>query len=254
MFIAMETSMLKMFFTLFRGSVAAAEEELVDRSALLILDQQIRDSAAAIDRGKRALALAIAQDEAEGKRLEATLSRIADLEERTAAALEAGREDLASEAAETIATLEADRDAIREARATFGVEISRLRSSVANATRRLTDLERGRRIAQAAEAVRRLRVGPAGHAGSADLADAEATLRRLRERQAEEAAADAALRSLDQEGGPTNVAQKLEAAGFGKRTRPTAADVLERLLRRNAAAAPAPGAPIGPAAHAAPPA
>src|SRR5262245_28512207 len=117
-----ETPMFKLFYTLVRGSVAAAEEELVDRSALLILDQQIRDSAAAIERGKRALALAIAQDEAEGKRLEATLSRIADLEERTAAALAAGREDLAAEAAETIATLEADRDAIREARTTFGVE------------------------------------------------------------------------------------------------------------------------------------
>ncbi|HKA73876.1 MAG TPA: PspA/IM30 family protein, partial [Xanthobacteraceae bacterium] len=35
--------MLKTFFTLFRGSIAGAEEELVDRSALLILDQQIRD-------------------------------------------------------------------------------------------------------------------------------------------------------------------------------------------------------------------
>src|SRR5262245_1822708 len=129
------TPMRKTFFTMFRCFVAAAEEELVDRSALLILGQQIRDSAAAIERGKRALALAIAQDEAEGKRLDATLSRIADLEERTAAALAAGREDLAGEAAETIATLEADRDAIREARATFGVEISRLRGSVANATR-----------------------------------------------------------------------------------------------------------------------
>jgi len=228
----METPMFKTFFTLVRGSVAAAEEELVDRSALLILDQQIRDAAAAIERGKRALALAIAQDEAEGKRLEATLARIADLEERTAAALVAGREDLAGEAAETIATLEADRDAIRDARATFGAEISRLRNSVANATRRLTDLERGRRIAQAAEAVRRLKVGPAGQAGSADLADAEATLRRLRERQAEEAAADAALRALDQEGGPATVADKLEAAGFGRRRRPTAADVLERLRQK----------------------
>ena len=102
--------MLKTVFTLIRGSVAAAEEELADRSALLVLDQQIRDSAAAIERGKRALALAIAQDEAEGKRLENTNARIADLEERAVAALAAGREDLAGEGAEAIAVLEADRD------------------------------------------------------------------------------------------------------------------------------------------------
>jgi phage shock protein A len=234
-----EMTMIKTFLTLVRGSVAAAEEELVDRSALLILDQQIRDSAAAIERSKRALALAIAQDEAEAKRLESTLQRIADLEERAAAALAAGREDLAGEAAETIAALEADRDAIRAARATFGGEISRLRFAVNNAGRRLTDLERGRRIAQAAEAVRRLKVSAAGQVGSADLADAEATLRRLRERQAEEAAVDAAMQSLDTASAPVGVADKLEAAGFGKRTRPTAADVLERLRQRNAAATPA---------------
>lgn len=229
--------MFKTFLTLLRGQVAAAEGDLLDRSALLILDQQIRDAAAAIERGKRALALAIAQDEAEAKRFEATLSRIADLEERTAAALAGGREDLAAEAAETIAALEADRDAIREARATYGGEIARLRRAVGEATRRLGDLERGRRIAQAADAVRRLKLGPAGHAGSADLAEAEATLRRLRERQMEDAATDAALQSLGQETGPAGVADKLEAAGFGKRTRPTAADVLERLRRRNAAPA-----------------
>src|SRR6201995_2541874 len=115
--------MIKSFWTLVRGTVYAAEQEAVDRSALLVLDQQIRDAAAGIDRAKRALAIAIAQDEAEGKRLDTTLTRIADLEERTLAARNGGRDELASEAAETIAMLEADRDAIREARATFSREI-----------------------------------------------------------------------------------------------------------------------------------
>ena len=59
-----------------RGAAFRAEEEFVDRSALLVLDQQIRDAAAGIERAKRALAVAIAQDEAEGKRLETTLTRI----------------------------------------------------------------------------------------------------------------------------------------------------------------------------------
>src|SRR3712207_5047214 len=108
MFISEEPTMIKTVLTLVRGAAAAAEEELTDRSALMILDQQIRDATAAIERSKRALALAIAQDEAEGKRLEATLARIADLEMRTVAALTAGREDLAQEAAEAIALMEAD--------------------------------------------------------------------------------------------------------------------------------------------------
>jgi phage shock protein A len=225
--------MFKTLFTLMRGVAASAEEEFADRSALLILTQQIRDAAAAIDHGKRALALAIAQDEAEGKRLEATLKRIADLEERAVAALGGGREDLAGEAAEAIAVLEADRDALREARAAFAGEIAKLKASVAQAGQRLAELERGRRIALAAESVRRLKtnVGRSG-VGASSLAEAEATLKRLRERQAEDAAASAALDSLDADAAPAAVAERLESAGFGKRTRPTAADVLARLRRQ----------------------
>jgi phage shock protein A len=236
-----ETDMLKTIITLVRGAAFRAEEEFADRSALLILDQQIRDSAAGIERAKRALAIAIAQDDAEGKRLETTLARIADLEERAVAALNGSREELANEAAEAIAVMEADRDSIREARATFAREISGLKATVRKSSQRLSELERGRRIAQAAESVRRLKTGSglATPSGSAALADAEATLRRLREKQAEDAAATNAYEALDNEPNPASIAGRLEAAGFGKRTHPTAASVLERLKTKAATPAPA---------------
>src|SRR5690349_4451841 len=208
--IAVENAMLKTIVTLVRGATFRAEEEFVDRSALLILDQQIRDAAAGIERAKRALAIAIAQDEAEGKRLETTLARIADLEERTVAALNGGREELANEAAEAIAVMEADRDSIREARATFAREIAGLKATVRKSGQRLGELERGRRIAQAAESVRRLKTGGVP-TGNAVLADAETTLRRLRERQVEETAAAAAFDALDVEANPAGIAERLEA-------------------------------------------
>jgi phage shock protein A len=224
--------MIKTIVTLIRGAAAAAEEEVTDRSALLILDQQIRDAAAGIERSKRVLAIAIAQDEAEGKRLAATLTRIADLEERAVAALAANREDLAGEAAEAVAVMEADRDSIRAARATFAAESTKLKATVATASRRLSELERGRRIAHAAESVRRLKTGSPVAGSAAALADAEVTLHRLRERQFEAQAADAAMDAFDLTTAPVTVADKLEAAGFGKQTRPTAASVLERLRRQ----------------------
>src|SRR2546430_7965892 len=114
-----ELQMFKTVLTLFRGSVAAAGEQLEDRTALLILDQQMRDAAAAVERGKRTLALAIAQDQQEGRKLEATVARIADIETRAVAALDGGREDLAKDAAEAIADPEADRDAPVPARPPF---------------------------------------------------------------------------------------------------------------------------------------
>src|SRR6266446_605895 len=128
-----ELPMFKTVLTLFRGSVAAAGEELEGRNALLILDQQMRDAATAVERAKRTLALAIAQDQQEGRRLDATNARIADLEIRATAALEV------------------DRDAAMTARTLFAAEISRLKRHVASAEARINELDRGRRIARASE-------------------------------------------------------------------------------------------------------
>ena len=231
--------MFKTVLTLFRGSVAAAGEELEDRSALLILDQQMRDAAAAVERSKRSLALAIAGDQQEGRRLDATNARIADLEVRATAALDGGREDLAREAAQAIANLEVDRDAAMTARTLFASEITRMKRQVANAEARITELDRGRRIARAAEAVRALRRGgiEAARPYESTLPEAENTLKRLRERQIEAQAASDALIELDAATGPLATAEKLAEQGFGPRLKSTADDVLARLNAKRTQAA-----------------
>lgn len=231
--------MIKTVLTLFRGSVAAAGEELEDRTALLILDQQMRDAAAAVDRSKRTLALAIASDQQEGRRLETTNARIADLEARATAALEGGREDLAREAAQAIANLEAERDAAMTARTLFAAEITRLKRHVASAEARINELDRGRRIARASEAVRSLRRSgiEAARPYESTLPEAEATLKRLRDRQTEAHAADEALIEIDAASGPLATAEKLAEQGFGPRMRSTADDVLARLKARRAPSA-----------------
>ncbi|MCC8963439.1 MULTISPECIES: PspA/IM30 family protein [Bradyrhizobium] len=231
--------MFKTVLTIFRGSVAAAEEELQDRTALVVLDQQMRDAAAAVDRSKRTLALAIAGDAQEGRRLEATNARIADLEVRASAALEGGREDLAREAAQAIANLEAERDAAMTARTLFATEITRLKRHVANAEARIAELDRGRRLARASEAVRSLRRSgiEAARPYESTLPEAEATLKRLRERQMEIQAADDALFEIDTASGPLATAEKLAEQGFGPRMKSTADDVLARLKAKRPNAA-----------------
>src|SRR6266702_3593079 len=223
--------MFKTVLTLFRGSVATAEEELEGRNALLILDQQMRAAASAVERAKRTLALAIAQDQQEGRRLDTTNARIADLEARATAALDGGREDLAREAAQAIANLAADRDAAMTARALFATEITRLKRHVSSAEARITELDRGRRIARASEAVRTLRRGgiEAARPYESTLPEAERTLKRLRERQLEAQAADQALTEIDAANGPLATAEKLAEQGFGPRLKSPADDVLARL-------------------------
>lgn len=225
--------MLKMFLTFIRGGAAIAEERFADRNELLILDQQLRDAGGAFERAKKALAVAIAQDQQESARLVATEARIADLELRVGAALVAGDDGLAREGAEAIAALEADRDAAANAQALFAAEIVRLRRHVGQAQARIAELDRGRRLARASEAVRDMRRGrvETGPPHEATLAEAERTLQRLRQRQTEAEAADLALEELDG-AAAASVTEKLAARGFGPRLRASAEDVLERLRAR----------------------
>lgn len=230
--------MIKMLMTLFRGGVAEVGEELADRHALTILDQQLRDAGAAFERAKRALALAIAQDRQEILRLATAATRIAELEQRVTAALAAGDEMMAREGAEAIATLEADRAAAHAAQTLFATEILRLRRHVAQAQGRIAELDRGRRLARASEAVRDMRRGRTEPAKphEATLAEAEQTLKRLRERQVEAEAADRALDELD-DAAAASISEKLAANGYGPRLRATADEVLDRLRARTAATA-----------------
>jgi phage shock protein A len=152
------------------------------------------------------------------------------------AALGGGREDLARAAAEEIAGFEAERAPSEKARAVFAAEIARLRRAVATATGRVGELERGRRVARAAEAARQLRKGrtETTSLNENSLAEAERTLERLRERQGEAEAADAALDELDGAARSASLAERLADEVFGPRLRPSAADVLARLKARSA--------------------
>jgi phage shock protein A len=204
----------------------------------------MRDATGALDRAKKALAIAIAQESQEQQRQDVTLARIADLETRAVAAIEAGREELATEAAEVIATIEAERDASLTARTLFAAEITKMKGHVLRQQMRLSQLERGRRIARAAEAVRVARRGRVEGASifTGTLAEAEATLARLREHQVEADAAEVAFDGLDAATGPGAVAEKLSAEGFGPRLKPNAADVLARLRERAGRGKPEAGA------------
>ena len=117
------------------------------------------------------------------------------------------------------------------ARALFASEITRLRRHVANAQARITELDRGRRVARASEAVRALRRSgiEAASPYESTLPEAGNTLRLLRERQMEARAADEALVEIDAASGPLATAEKLAEQGFGPRLKSTADDVLARL-------------------------
>jgi phage shock protein A len=214
--------MYKQMIALFRGETHDAIAHITERHAMTILDQQIRDSGAAIAQARRSLAMAMAEDGQEAARLAALAARISGLGERALAAIAAGREDLALLAAEGIAELETDQESATQARAMFGAEITRLKTRLRETERRFAALHRGRRLARVGEAVRRSR----NFSGALGISDAEATLAALVQGQSLQAAADAALEDVTT--APMTIELRLGEAGFGP-TSPNAENVLARL-------------------------
>jgi phage shock protein A len=214
---------------LMRGAIADNAQALHDANAVTILRQQIRDAAGALATARRELAVAMAYHAAEARALDAVGARIDTLSDGARRALADGREDLGSEAAVHIAALEDERSDRRAAAARFAAEIERLKRLVGQGGERLRDLDRGLQTARTTEALRRAglegRRVTALSAGA--LGEAERTLARLREAQAAEADAAAALANLEAEAA-SGIEADLDAAGYGRpRTDPRA--VLDRL-------------------------
>lgn len=228
--------MFNLILSLLRGRAHEAEQAFADRHAVPILAQQIRDGALKIQSARRAVAVAIAQNEQEKKQYAAILDRITDLETRTLAALQKDKTALAHEAAEAIAYLEAERDASQAAQAQFASAIGKLKGTVRAAEARLQDLRRGVRLARATEKAQKLDAAGVGQ-GLAVLADAEETLLRLRTRQTQNETTAAALKEMEGVISPARIIEKLADSGCGAPLRASADDVLSRLRHRMNSAA-----------------
>jgi len=223
--------MFKQIVTLFRGVIVETGEEFTDRHALPLLKQQIRDCALAVSASRRAVAIAIAQNEQEVIQQQRLINQIKDLEHRTIEALEHGKNDLAREAAESIALLEAERETSAEALARFTTEINRLKGIVRIAEIKLKDLQRGQRLATATHQTQKLREAHPD-SGLSALRDAEETLNRLQIRQRQIDVTEAAIADMEQFGDPSSIIEKLADAGCGDPLKASADDVLNRLKKQ----------------------
>ena len=223
--------MFKQFVTLVRGRVHDAADEVAEAHALSILRQQIRDCAAAIDAARRSAALATAQLDQETRHHAGLVEQIARLETRTMSALEQGKVELAREGAEVIARIENDREASEVAQRSFTAEIAKLKSTIRASETRLRDLERGQRLAVAAQNTLRLRQTHPSMPSST-LKEAEETLGRLRARQKLEEVSEAALADMEVTWCPQGLEDRLAEAGCGPAIGARTEDVLARLRER----------------------
>lgn len=231
--------MLKVITTLIRGAAAEAEESVFDAHAIRILEQHLRDAAAALELSKRELACAMAYQAGEERAIGALEVRTGELEDSARKALVAGREELAVEAAAVIAANENEKAERQAARDRFDADVRRLRQLADNGRARLADLKRGLELARAQDGLRR--AGANGRraltAGTGALREAEATLVRIRTLQSRDDDVSAALDELDRQSSSRDLNERMRDAGFTKEPAVKAGDVLARMKAEIAAKA-----------------
>jgi phage shock protein A len=183
------------------------------------LDRAMEAAGKAHVAARRALAVAIAEEERELRRREVLVGKLADLERRAVEALRGGHDDLAAQAAETIAALETETAASTQASARFAAEVTLARRDVDAQRRRLADLDRGRRLARVGVAL-----NSAPRHGIDALTAAETALAKLEVDNHD-------ARAIREELAPPTdrLIEQMADLGFGAPTRVRASDVMERL-------------------------
>lgn len=213
--------------TLLKGSQARANDRMRDHFAIDLIDQKIRDADGSLKAAKATLASLIMRHRTEGKQIEALDKRIIDLTSRAKAALDDGREDMATEAAIAIAKMENEGTLRCETTNRLEAKITRLRNSVETAHRRIIDLKQSAISAKAVQAEYKMQARMAPGTENS-FEEAEELIARVMGRE-DPFEQGEVLRDINAALKHENIGDRLADEGYGPATKSTAADVLARL-------------------------
>ena len=221
--------MWKTAITILRGRQDRRERAMETANAAVIIERKVTEAETAHGSAKRALASLIVKIESEERALAVLESRLSDLTERTRAALDAGKDDLARDAASLVAQLENEREVRERTLATSRAKAERLRLSVERVHRQVIDLRQGLITARSVELERRALGGAASSmSAGAAIREGEAVLRRLLDSE-DPVALDETLDRIEDDLSGRSTEESLAEAGFGAPLRVRADDVLDRL-------------------------
>lgn len=219
--------MFQTLSTLFRARAAEAEETLIDRNAVTLLAQHLRDAKAEIARSRAAIARLMAKETERGRSLDRLSEDILKREREAKAAMEADQDDLAADLAEAILALEDRKAAEEDAQRALARRIAEARGRLAESERRFGDLTDQLRAAREASLARL----PAGvtvpTASALDRAvETAATLKARDERLAD---LEDAYRRMDDEAPEPSLDARVAAAGLDKEKEARRAALMKRL-------------------------
>ncbi|MEL7464972.1 MAG: PspA/IM30 family protein [Pseudomonadota bacterium] len=212
--------------TLFRARAAEAEETLIDRNAVTLLAQHLRDAKAEIARARAAVARLMAREAERGRALDRLAEDILKREREATAAMEAGREDLAADLADAILAMEDRKAAEETAQRDLARRVAEARERLAENEARLADLADQLRAARDASLARI----PQGAAPTASALDrAVETAEALKARDARLEDLEDAYRRMDAETPANSLDARVEDAGLDKEKEARRAALMKRL-------------------------
>lgn len=209
-------SILAKIFTLLRGTTTEAGQAVVDKNAIRILDQELRDSTTELAKSKEALTRVMAQRQLSANRGSALLAKRKEYEGYVQGALAKNDENLAREVAVKLSDVE--RDLQGEATNVQGLDtsITSLKTAIRNTETQLTRLKQQINTVKATEAVQRAQSAvSARHSGAnSKIGTALDSLERIKQRQEEQGARMEAAQQLEHETGDGDLQARLKHAGL----------------------------------------
>jgi len=178
--------MWKQLVTLLRGSAHEAGQSVVDKRALVILDQQIRDAHAAQGKARDDLATLTAKRRLIEKDTEALTAQRSKYEASARAAMERGDMDLAREVAERLATIESEQATKAPQIADLRSAEDRIRGIIKQSDSKIQALAREVEVVRANESVQKAQASVAASYGGtiSSMGSAADSLKRIKEQQA----------------------------------------------------------------------
>lgn len=231
-------SLWNKIFTVFRGAATEAGEAIIDKNAIRILDQEIRDSSEALRRSRDDLAKMMAQRKLAADKVKPKQEKINEYTGFIEQLLARGDETLAREVAEKLAVLESDGIQELETIKQYDTNIDVLKKAIIKAETTITRLKQQVDAVKATENVQRAQAAIAArHSGTnSALRTAADSLERIKAKQLENAARIDASAELEQLDGDHDLKAKLASAGLLE-DRSSADAVLARFKGKYAAIA-----------------
>lgn len=221
---------LKKLLTVIRGGATEVGEAIVDTQALRILDQEIRDAENALAQARQELVRIMGQHKVATQKCGEMAAKISDLEAKAMKALDAGREDLATEVAEAIAHLTTQHDAEKQLTSEFSSSANSMRQTIDKAEKQIRELRQQADLVKARDSVQKAqsKAQTAATGAQGNVGNAASTLERLKSKQQQQQAQFEAQEALESERTGADLDQKLRDAGITPQ-QDTANAVLERL-------------------------